>query len=79
VDSQHITEMIRLIDANRDGCIGWDEFEGFMSEEISKGKNLLTGEYVLPSGGVGGGRGEGGGGGGRWMCVCGGGRWGVCC
>ena len=50
VDSKHISEMIRLIDANRDGCIGWDEFEGFMSEEISKGKNLLSGEYVLPSG-----------------------------
>jgi hypothetical protein len=37
-------------DANRDGCIGWGEFEAFMMEEFAAGKHLLSGEYVLPSG-----------------------------
>lgn len=48
--SDSITEMIKLMDANRDGCIGWDEFESFMMEEFACGKRLLSGEYVLPSG-----------------------------
>ena len=32
------------------GCIGWDDFERFMKDEFSMGKQLLSGEYVLPSG-----------------------------
>jgi hypothetical protein len=39
-----------LQDANRDGCIGWGEFEAFMMDEFAAGKHLLSGEYVLPSG-----------------------------
>lgn len=42
--------MILLMDRNEDGVIGWDEFEVFMTEEFAAGKNLLSGEYVLPSG-----------------------------
>lgn len=38
------------MDRNEDGVIGWDEFEVFMTEEFAAGKNLLSGEYVLPSG-----------------------------
>eukprot|EP00201_Polytomella_parva_P012698 CAMPEP_0175059024 /NCGR_PEP_ID=MMETSP0052_2-20121109/12193_1 /TAXON_ID=51329 ORGANISM="Polytomella parva, Strain SAG 63-3" /NCGR_SAMPLE_ID=MMETSP0052_2 /ASSEMBLY_ACC=CAM_ASM_000194 /LENGTH=323 /DNA_ID=CAMNT_0016324509 /DNA_START=32 /DNA_END=1000 /DNA_ORIENTATION=- len=49
-DDQTIQEMIHLMDFNGDGVIGWEEFEVFMTEEFSAGKNLLSGEYVLPSG-----------------------------
>lgn len=49
-DADSIGEMIRLMDANHDGCIGWGEFEAFMREELAAGKHLLSGEYVLPSG-----------------------------
>ncbi|KAJ9524088.1 hypothetical protein QJQ45_022560 [Haematococcus lacustris] len=56
-----ISEMIRMMDLNRDGVIGWEEFSSFMSAgpavldvsrraEFNNGKNLLTGEYILPSG-----------------------------
>lgn len=31
-DAHSIDEMIRLMDANKDGCIGWDEFQAFMTE-----------------------------------------------
>jgi hypothetical protein len=41
-----------LQDANRDGCIGWSEFEAFMMDEFAAGKHLLSGEYELPSGEV---------------------------
>ncbi|KIY96288.1 hypothetical protein MNEG_11675 [Monoraphidium neglectum] len=49
-DAASIDEMIQLMDANRDGCIGWGEFEAFMTEEFAAGKQLLSGEYLLPSG-----------------------------
>ncbi|KAI8462459.1 MAG: hypothetical protein J3K34DRAFT_500515 [Monoraphidium minutum] len=49
-DATSISEMIRLMDANHDGCIGWNEFEAFMMEEFAAGKQLLSGEYLLPSG-----------------------------
>lgn len=49
-DDATINEMILLMDRNADGVIGWDEFEVFMTEEFAAGKNLLSGEYVLPSG-----------------------------
>ncbi|WIA21298.1 hypothetical protein OEZ85_000531 [Tetradesmus obliquus] len=49
-DESNITEMIKLMDANHDGCIGWGEFEAFMMDEFAAGKHLLSGEYVLPSG-----------------------------
>jgi len=39
------------MDNNRDGKIDWVEFEQFMKEEIASGKSLLSGDYVLPSGG----------------------------
>eukprot|EP00195_Chlamydomonas_chlamydogama_P009025 CAMPEP_0202905194 /NCGR_PEP_ID=MMETSP1392-20130828/33026_1 /ASSEMBLY_ACC=CAM_ASM_000868 /TAXON_ID=225041 /ORGANISM="Chlamydomonas chlamydogama, Strain SAG 11-48b" /LENGTH=406 /DNA_ID=CAMNT_0049593173 /DNA_START=295 /DNA_END=1512 /DNA_ORIENTATION=+ len=45
-----IKEMVRLMDFNQDGVIGWDEFNSFMADEFNNGKNLLTGEYMLPSG-----------------------------
>lgn len=38
------------MDINKDGVIGWDEFEVFMTEEFTAGKSLLSGEYLLPSG-----------------------------
>jgi len=28
----------------------WEEFEGYLSEDLAAGKTLLSGEYVLPSG-----------------------------
>jgi len=31
-DALSIDEMIKLMDANKDGVIGWSEFEGFMME-----------------------------------------------
>ncbi|GFR39719.1 hypothetical protein Agub_g200 [Astrephomene gubernaculifera] len=49
-DDATITEMIEMMDMNRDGVIDWDEFEVFMTEEFAAGKNLLSGEYLLPSG-----------------------------
>lgn len=49
-DAASITEMIKLMDANRDGCISWDEFEAFMMNEFAAGQQLLSGEFVLPSG-----------------------------
>jgi hypothetical protein len=49
-DADSITEMIRLIDANRDGSISWSEFEGFMMTQFASGQKLLSGEFVLPSG-----------------------------
>ncbi|KAG2448440.1 hypothetical protein HYH02_006332 [Chlamydomonas schloesseri] len=49
-DDDTIEEMINLMDMNRDGVIGWDEFEVFMTEEFAAGKSLLSGEYLLPSG-----------------------------
>ena len=58
-DPESITEMIGLMDANHDGSIGWDEFQAFMAEEFGRGKSLLSGEYVLPSGEGGEGQGEG--------------------
>jgi len=42
--------MIMMMDARKSGCIAWDDFLCFMTEEIASGKNLLSGEYVLPSG-----------------------------
>lgn len=42
--------MIKLMDANCDGCISWDEFEKFMMNEFAAGQQLLSGEFVLPSG-----------------------------
>jgi hypothetical protein len=42
--------MIKLMDANCDGCISWDEFEAFMKNEFAAGQQLLSGEFVLPSG-----------------------------
>jgi hypothetical protein len=38
------------MDANCDGCISWDEFEAFMKNEFAAGQQLLSGEFVLPSG-----------------------------
>lgn len=38
------------MDANCDGCISWDEFEAFMMNEFAAGQQLLSGEFVLPSG-----------------------------
>ncbi|KXZ55154.1 hypothetical protein GPECTOR_3g302 [Gonium pectorale] len=49
-DDATISEMIAMMDMNRDGVIGWDEFEVFMTEEFAAGKSLLSGEYLLPSG-----------------------------
>lgn len=49
-DAASITEMIKLMDANQDGCISWDEFEAFMMHEFAAGQQLLSGEFVLPSG-----------------------------
>lgn len=49
-DDNTIQEMINMMDMNRDGVIGWDEFEVFMTEEFAAGKQLLSGEYLLPSG-----------------------------
>jgi hypothetical protein len=49
-DADSITEMIKLMDANCDGCISWDEFEKFMMSEFAAGQQLLSGEFVLPSG-----------------------------
>lgn len=49
-DDDTIREMIKMMDMNNDGVIGWDEFEVFMTEEFAAGKNLLSGEYLLPSG-----------------------------
>ncbi|PNH08704.1 hypothetical protein TSOC_004735 [Tetrabaena socialis] len=49
-DDATITELIELMDMNQDGVIGWDEFEVFMTQEFAAGKNLLSGEYLLPSG-----------------------------
>ncbi len=49
-DAAGITEMIKLIDNDKDGCISWLEFETFMMAELAAGKHLLSGEYVLPSG-----------------------------
>jgi hypothetical protein len=51
-DAESITEMIKLMDANCDGCISWDEFERFMMNEFAAGQQLLSGEFVLPSGGL---------------------------
>jgi len=48
--AESITEMIALMDARKSGCIAWDDFERFMTEEFSAGKSLTSGEYVLPSG-----------------------------
>ncbi|KAF6255340.1 hypothetical protein COO60DRAFT_1627563 [Scenedesmus sp. NREL 46B-D3] len=47
---EHHELLAALQDANRDGCIGWGEFEVFMMDEFAAGKHLLSGEYVLPSG-----------------------------
>ncbi|GBF95881.1 hypothetical protein Rsub_08472 [Raphidocelis subcapitata] len=49
-DARSIDEMIRMMDANRDGRIGWSEFESFLMQEFAAGRHLLSGEYVLPSG-----------------------------
>ncbi|EFJ40760.1 hypothetical protein VOLCADRAFT_119867 [Volvox carteri f. nagariensis] len=49
-DDATISEMINLMDVNKDGVIDWEEFEVFMTEEIAAGKSLLSGEYLLPSG-----------------------------
>lgn len=49
-DADSITEMIKLMDANCDGCISWDEFEKFMMSKFAAGQQLLSGEFVLPSG-----------------------------
>lgn len=38
------------MDANCDGCISWDEFEKFIMSEFAAGQRLLSGEFVLPSG-----------------------------
>lgn len=45
------TNTVRVAAMCRDGCIGWNEFEAFMMDEFAAGKHLLSGEYVLPSGG----------------------------
>jgi hypothetical protein len=36
-DDALIHEMINLMDMNRDGVIGWDEFEVFLTEEFAAG------------------------------------------
>ncbi|GIM06750.1 hypothetical protein Vretimale_11004, partial [Volvox reticuliferus] len=50
VSSDNINEMIELMDMDGDGAINWKEFETFFMYEFAAGKNLLSGEYVLPSG-----------------------------
>jgi collagen type III alpha len=45
-----ISEMIQLMDANQDGVISWEEFRRHMANEMARGKSLLAGEYLLPSG-----------------------------
>eukprot|EP00198_Chlamydomonas_reinhardtii_P012319 XP_001701656.1 predicted protein [Chlamydomonas reinhardtii] len=49
-DDATIKTLIGLMDVNKDGMIGWDEFEMFMTEEFVAGKSLLGGEYLLPTG-----------------------------
>lgn len=49
-DADSISEMIKLMDANCDGCISWDEFEKFMMSGFAAGQRLLSGEFMLPSG-----------------------------
>eukprot|EP00198_Chlamydomonas_reinhardtii_P007476 XP_001696813.1 predicted protein [Chlamydomonas reinhardtii] len=50
VKPENIDEMIVLMDLDRDGVISWKEFVTFFMYEFAAGKNLLSGEYVLPSG-----------------------------
>eukprot|EP01025_Chloroclados_australasicus_P032839 TRINITY_DN33361_c0_g2_i1.p3 TRINITY_DN33361_c0_g2~~TRINITY_DN33361_c0_g2_i1.p3 ORF type:complete len:261 (+),score=32.90 TRINITY_DN33361_c0_g2_i1:495-1277(+) len=49
-EERTITEMILMMDKDQDGSISLEEFENFMKEEISLGKDILEGEYILPSG-----------------------------
>ncbi|KAG2431453.1 hypothetical protein HXX76_009468 [Chlamydomonas incerta] len=50
VKPENIDEMIVLMDLDGDGVISWKEFVTFFMYEFAAGKNLLSGEYVLPSG-----------------------------
>ncbi|KAG2426108.1 hypothetical protein HYH02_014863 [Chlamydomonas schloesseri] len=50
VKPENIDEMVALMDLDRDGVISWKEFVTFFMYEFAAGKNLLSGEYVLPSG-----------------------------
>ncbi|KAG2435402.1 hypothetical protein HXX76_007474 [Chlamydomonas incerta] len=49
-DDATIKTLIGLMDINKDGVIGWEEFQMFMTEEFVAGKSLLGGEYLLPTG-----------------------------
>ncbi|PNH10172.1 hypothetical protein TSOC_003114 [Tetrabaena socialis] len=45
-----VLELVRLIDVNHDGSVTWGEFQTFLLKEFAAGKNLINGDYMLPSG-----------------------------
>ncbi|KAG2434851.1 hypothetical protein HXX76_007736 [Chlamydomonas incerta] len=49
-DESDIRELVRIIDVNHDGSVTWAEFQSFLLREFAAGKNLINGDYVLPSG-----------------------------
>ncbi|GLI60207.1 hypothetical protein VaNZ11_002278, partial [Volvox africanus] len=46
-----VVELVSTIDVNRDGAVSLTEFLSFLLKELGAGKNLTTGDYLLPSGG----------------------------
>eukprot|EP00195_Chlamydomonas_chlamydogama_P016824 CAMPEP_0202912362 /NCGR_PEP_ID=MMETSP1392-20130828/57549_1 /ASSEMBLY_ACC=CAM_ASM_000868 /TAXON_ID=225041 /ORGANISM="Chlamydomonas chlamydogama, Strain SAG 11-48b" /LENGTH=305 /DNA_ID=CAMNT_0049603235 /DNA_START=252 /DNA_END=1165 /DNA_ORIENTATION=+ len=49
-DLSSITEMVRLMDLDRDDAIDWKDFHNYISCEVQAGKDVLGSEFILPSG-----------------------------
>lgn len=47
---QSVEELFSLVDIDGSGIMEWSEFETFVANEIQEGRDLMEGEFVLPSG-----------------------------